>query len=330
MSIMRTALPLVLLTGVLTGCAGLQKTDWPTCAAIGGVTGAAIGATESSAYAGAGALLIGGDASTMQLAMGTAQNAAVNNRALHASERALAQELASRSNGHYTAAQIEEQMRLMGNTAFNEVPNQSAVATNAEAIATLNDQDPGMPQATDGKTAVEIPGQANTALQQFIISNTTEAASYIPGVSPYVASNFSLNKPATTNTPAPMATAACANGDFSCISGVGVQQNAPLSQQARDAIAATAAAASRQAGVVAAGATAAAAAGSPQVKPIAGAVAVGATAIGLGADAVEQLMHPDIKRVFRDQLLLGVPADVLTQRYPLFAPIINEIKEALQ
>ena len=55
MSIMRTALPLILLTGVLTGCAGLQKTDWPTCAAVGGVTGAAIGATESSAYAGYGA-----------------------------------------------------------------------------------------------------------------------------------------------------------------------------------------------------------------------------------------------------------------------------------
>ncbi|MGY2288982.1 OmpA family protein [Pseudomonas sp. SDO528_S397] len=59
MSIMRTALPLVLLTGVLTGCAGLQKSDWPTCAAVGGVTGAAIGATESTAYAGGGALLIG-------------------------------------------------------------------------------------------------------------------------------------------------------------------------------------------------------------------------------------------------------------------------------
>jgi len=38
----------------------LQKTDWPTCAAAGGVTGAAIGATESSAYAGYGALLVGG------------------------------------------------------------------------------------------------------------------------------------------------------------------------------------------------------------------------------------------------------------------------------
>lgn len=36
------------------------KTDWPTCAAVGGVTGAAIGATKSSAYAGYGALLVGG------------------------------------------------------------------------------------------------------------------------------------------------------------------------------------------------------------------------------------------------------------------------------
>ena len=60
MSIVRTALPLVLLTSVLTGCAGLQKTDWPTCAAVGGVTGAALGATESASWAGGGALVVGG------------------------------------------------------------------------------------------------------------------------------------------------------------------------------------------------------------------------------------------------------------------------------
>ncbi|MCK9817849.1 hypothetical protein BK634_27430 [Pseudomonas chlororaphis] len=60
MSIIRTALPLVLLTSVLTGCAGLQKTDWPTCAAVGGVTGAALGATESASWAGGGALVVGG------------------------------------------------------------------------------------------------------------------------------------------------------------------------------------------------------------------------------------------------------------------------------
>ncbi|HJR29847.1 MAG TPA: OmpA family protein [Pseudomonas sp.] len=62
MSIVRTALPLVLLTSVLTGCAGLQKTDWPTCAAVGGVVGAGLGATKGSSWAGYGALLIGGTA----------------------------------------------------------------------------------------------------------------------------------------------------------------------------------------------------------------------------------------------------------------------------
>jgi hypothetical protein len=40
----------------------LQKTDWPTCAAVGGVVGAGLGATESSAWAGYGALLVGGTA----------------------------------------------------------------------------------------------------------------------------------------------------------------------------------------------------------------------------------------------------------------------------
>jgi outer membrane protein OmpA-like peptidoglycan-associated protein len=60
MSIVRTALPLVLLTSVLTGCAGLQKTDWPKCAAVGGVAGAGLGAIESSSWAGWGALLGGG------------------------------------------------------------------------------------------------------------------------------------------------------------------------------------------------------------------------------------------------------------------------------
>ncbi|MBA1203355.1 OmpA family protein [Pseudomonas capeferrum] len=59
MSIVRTAIPLVLLTSVLTGCAGLQKTDWPKCAAVGGVGGAALGAIESSSWTGWGALLGG-------------------------------------------------------------------------------------------------------------------------------------------------------------------------------------------------------------------------------------------------------------------------------
>ncbi|MFZ6045475.1 OmpA family protein [Pseudomonas sp. CR3202] len=62
MSITRTALPLVLATSMLTGCAGLQKTDWPKCAAVGGVVGAGLGAIESSTYAGWGALIGAGTA----------------------------------------------------------------------------------------------------------------------------------------------------------------------------------------------------------------------------------------------------------------------------
>ncbi len=57
MSIACKAVPLMLAAGLLTGCAGLQKSDWPTCAAVGGVGGAALGAIESSTWAGGGALV---------------------------------------------------------------------------------------------------------------------------------------------------------------------------------------------------------------------------------------------------------------------------------
>ena len=73
MSIVRNAIPLVVLTGVLSGCAGLQKSDWPTCAAVGGVTGAALGAFESSSYAGWGALIAAATAGGYCWAQGQGQ-----------------------------------------------------------------------------------------------------------------------------------------------------------------------------------------------------------------------------------------------------------------
>jgi outer membrane protein OmpA-like peptidoglycan-associated protein len=59
------------MTTFLTGCAGVQKQDWPSCAAIGGVTGAALGAIESSTYAGWGALIGGGVAAAYCWANGS-------------------------------------------------------------------------------------------------------------------------------------------------------------------------------------------------------------------------------------------------------------------
>lgn len=58
MRIARTALPLAMASGLLTGCAGLVQSDWPPCAAVGGVVGAGLGAIESASWA-AGGLGIG-------------------------------------------------------------------------------------------------------------------------------------------------------------------------------------------------------------------------------------------------------------------------------
>ncbi|RJG14103.1 OmpA family protein [Pseudomonas cavernicola] len=77
MSITRTALPLILVTSVLTGCAGVQKTDWPVCAAVGGVTGAALGAIESSSWAGWGTLVGAGTAAAYCWVHGAGEEVAV-------------------------------------------------------------------------------------------------------------------------------------------------------------------------------------------------------------------------------------------------------------
>lgn len=59
-SIARTALPLILASTVLAGCAGgVQKSDWPVCAAVGALVGGAAGATQSGNVAGMAALGIG-------------------------------------------------------------------------------------------------------------------------------------------------------------------------------------------------------------------------------------------------------------------------------
>lgn len=78
--------------------------------------------------------------------------------------------------------------------------------------------------------------------------------------------------------------------------------------------------------MVAATATMVTAAAPPQVKPIAGAVAVGATTIGVGADAVEQLARPDTNQVLSDSLA-KIVQDRIDKRLPIAAPISNELAE---
>lgn len=52
MNMFKTTVPLLLAAGVMSGCSTFQEGDLPMCAAIGGVTGGALGAIESSSMAG--------------------------------------------------------------------------------------------------------------------------------------------------------------------------------------------------------------------------------------------------------------------------------------
>jgi hypothetical protein len=69
----------------------------------------------SRTMAGIAGLLVGGDVSSAYIGAYAGGNAVENNRQLHPEERTLAHRLSQQSGGRYTAQQIEEQMRLMGN-----------------------------------------------------------------------------------------------------------------------------------------------------------------------------------------------------------------------
>jgi filamentous hemagglutinin len=119
------------------------------------------------------------------------------------------------------------------------------------------------------------------------------------------------------------------NGQLFAGGGVISANEVRMTQQTRGVIADGAESTSRAAGVVAAGATTVAAQGGPYGKP-AQAVAVGATAIGVAADVTAYLLTPNPEKFIREQLGVGTPASVLSERYPLWAPIINEVAERLK
>ncbi|MBA3594585.1 MAG: hypothetical protein H0W47_12425, partial [Polaromonas sp.] len=236
------------LAHALAGCAaGAARNGSEGCAA--GAIGAAVGEMAAEAYgrrpdtaqfagmiSAIAAAVAGGNAAQINLASAAGVNAAANNRMLHPTDKQLAASLAAK--GKYTKEQIEEQMRLMGNIAYGELPNSLAVLTDSKSIGNNIAQDPGMPKAVDGKVVIEVPGQANMEIQQYIIANSKEGAGYIPGFSPYLASNPALNAPITTNVP-PLSgsvTAACANNDLACRSGVGVQQSVPMTAAQQQAV----------------------------------------------------------------------------------------------
>ncbi len=299
--------------------------------------------SQGAGMATAGTLgAVGGGSAGASAGGASAFNTDTNNRQLHPDERKKARELTAKAKAMgltkpdgsaYTQEDIEEQMRLMGNAKTHELPNTTTVLIGTDAILESLKDDPGMPKTAQGPAVIEVPGQANAQLQSWIIDNTRDGAQYIPGQSPYSPSNAAINGPNLTHSPnAQTETAACANNDLVCKSGVGAQQSTlpELPQTAKQVIADVAADTSRQAGVIGSGATAATAVVPPVLKPVTGAVAVGATVIGVGADVVAYISNPDPYKFIKEQIGIGIPASVLSERYPLWAPIINEVAEKIK
>ncbi|MGM9427279.1 DUF637 domain-containing protein [Hydrogenophaga sp. MI9] len=155
--------------------------------------------TELARLSGAGAaLLIGGDASAAQIAMGTAANVAVNNRQLHTNEQALAQTLANRSGGRYTAAQIADALRNSGNNALGETVATGMVVNTGKPNGVYDSGATFNAGAQGTNTIVQtLPnnGQVDAALASFILANTGGANS------PYSWSDSQLGKtPAQPST----------------------------------------------------------------------------------------------------------------------------------
>ncbi|PNG52886.1 MULTISPECIES: DUF637 domain-containing protein [unclassified Variovorax] len=179
--------------------------------------------------------MVGGDVKSLDIAERAASNAVQNNRMLHPDERAAARRLAEQSGGRYTPEQIEEQMRLMGNKNHG-IPADTLAQWDVARQHGYS-IDPGLPTlAVPGTTQViEVPAQSNWEIQQYIISNTTMGGGS-DGVPPWAPYTVSRDATAPINTSSVASIARCANGDLSCISGVGMQQNPPLTAQQQQAV----------------------------------------------------------------------------------------------
>jgi hypothetical protein len=220
-------------------------------------------------------------------------------------------------------------MRLMGNK--NHGVSANTLAQWDVAIQPGYNIDPGLPtQAVPGTTQViEVPARADWEIQQYITSNTTTGGGTngVPPWTPYAVSRGGTARVNPPNAP----TTRIANGDYNGAAGLGNTQPAGtlLTPEIRQEIAGGAERLGRQAGVIGAAATAASAIPGAH-QPITSATAVGATAINIGAIALEQLARPDPGKLVVDTALTvgGALAEHVPVVGPVAAPVTNEMLEA--
>ncbi|MGS0897431.1 hemagglutinin repeat-containing protein [Burkholderia stagnalis] len=226
------------------------------------------------------------------------------NRQLHPEEKTLAKQLADRSGGKYTQAQIEDQMRIM-DTSVNGASESGAPATLVGQMPT----DSGARWISGGAMAdgkpilTQITAQANPELQSYILANYNAA---FPGGVP---SQFTY-------------ALAGDGGGSNNITGPFTKFDQSDVNSIQSTSSSLASATSLTAGWIASSASTFAAAPSPYA-PAFGTVALVATATGVAADGVSQLVSPNIGGYLTYNVANMVGNKVLTDKYPLLAPAFN-------
>ncbi|WP_336816679.1 hypothetical protein [Burkholderia gladioli] len=102
------------------------------------------------------------------------------NRQLHTEEKALAKQLAEKSKGEYTQAQIEDQMRIMG---VSDARDGAVAPGTSEELNGRAPSDPsagwlntGLSNENGNPLIIQVMSEANPALQNFIMENYNSAA----------------------------------------------------------------------------------------------------------------------------------------------------------
>jgi len=213
--------------------------------------------------------------------------------ALHADERKLAKNIADKSNGQYTQAQVEDQMRIMGMCV-----NGGCVSPGvAEELNGRTATDPGATWIDTGLTntngnplVIQALPQANPALQALILQNYNSAT---PGGVPSL----------YTYTPTPVAT------------------------DVRGTVANVAGGVSTAAGRFGAATAAAASIPSPYAPGLATASYL-STVASMTADAIAQVAKPDVGQ-YAVSGGIGIASKVASDQYPILSPVINEAANAI-
>ncbi|WP_227743797.1 hemolysin [Burkholderia gladioli] len=232
------------------------------------------------------------------------------NRQLHPEEKTLAKQLADKSKGKYTQAQIEDQMRIMG-VSVNGIDESGTPATLVGTTpADMGAQWIGAPATADGKMVLtQKTATANLELQSYIVANADSAApSQVP-------SQFSY--------------------DRSTGSGAGFNLTGPFTKfdqsdanYVKGTTADTASMVSNTAGWISSTAATGAAVPSP-FAPAFGTIVYGATVVGIGADAVSQLVSPNAGQyTYEGALALG--GQVVGDKIPIASLVINGTSEVIK